>query len=351
IQRGFDSRASQLGELGFALRSAANEFGAYPDNFSELYSLGYITNPCTFFNPGDSDSPPGDITNDIPNGADSAQVSFAYLAAGLPVTGLPANTVLFMDNSPDNNGGMGRWAYYHSGQLEFVPEPNYVLGAETFDVRDCPIERIRRGTTTFDFNFPFAAETNVVSGFAPNRLISTIEHGFTQEYADVFAAEGFGSTQNTVRAAVAASAVESLGRLAGPAGPVVLTAYLRFDTTVAAPSIPDSTIDRGGLDMLWYYQEFSSPSIRTQLSIGSTPYGPFLVGHPAFIECELLGGHPGGVPVRLRGVAQMTQTVNAETDHVMQLAYNNGVLLEVIPTSTPGRLIRSYVDCEAPTDL
>lgn len=351
ILRGFDARVSLIAELGNALRVAGEDLGSYPANFSDLYVLDYVSNPCLFYNPGDSDAPPSTINNNIPNSADSAQVSFTYAAGGLSVTGLPANTILFMDNTPDNNGGMGRWIYYHNGQLEFIPEPGYQLGAETFDVMDCPIERIRIGATNFDFDFPFAPETSVVSEFAPHHLRSTIEHAFTDEYAGIYASEGFGSIQNTVRASVAAVATESNGRVEGASGPVTVTAYLRYDTVVGAPTAPDSTIDRGGMDVLWNYQVFGSPASRIQLSVGSTPYGPFLVGHPALLECAIVEGTPGTVPVRLRGVAQMTQEVTAETDHTMQLVYNNGVLLEVFPTSVPGRRIDSFVDCEAPTDL
>ncbi|NOX58253.1 MAG: EF-hand domain-containing protein [Planctomycetes bacterium] len=92
----------------------------FPDDVIRLYSNGDIKSPRSFWNPGDSDPLPTDITNSVPNGAESAQVSFEYLLAGLTEDGLPGDTIAFRDNSPDNNAGLGINVARVNGVVELV---------------------------------------------------------------------------------------------------------------------------------------------------------------------------------------------------------------------------------------
>lgn len=99
---------SHLEQIDAALHSYADAHeGQFPPVFSALYPE-FISDPTVFWNPGDdlprAAPPPTTIDNDQPNAANSAQISFAYLGAGLTTDSDPG-AILVQDNSPSNNGG------------------------------------------------------------------------------------------------------------------------------------------------------------------------------------------------------------------------------------------------------
>ncbi len=95
-----------LRQIGQALQSYASaNAGKFPSSLSMLYPL-YVSNPDVFWSPGDKQPVPTSITNDTPDGVNSAQVSYRYLAASY-TTGCDPSTVLLVDSSLANNGGTG----------------------------------------------------------------------------------------------------------------------------------------------------------------------------------------------------------------------------------------------------
>ncbi len=95
-----------LRQIGQALQAyAAANGGQFPARLSMLYPA-YIADPAVFWNPGDRDPCPTAIDNDVPNGRNSAQVSYNYPAAAC-ASPCGAGVILVADNSLANNGGSG----------------------------------------------------------------------------------------------------------------------------------------------------------------------------------------------------------------------------------------------------
>ncbi len=103
-----ETARANLQQIGVALAAyaSANE-GRFPLRLSDLYPA-YLFDPKIFWNPGDNfpgDPPvPTMITNDIPDAANSSQISYVYLGAGY-TTSCHRDTILLQDNSLANNGG------------------------------------------------------------------------------------------------------------------------------------------------------------------------------------------------------------------------------------------------------
>ena len=98
---------SNLKSLGLSLYSYANENAStFPTTFSMLAGpkTGLYISPSMFWNPGDTDPRPFLIDNDIPNGANSTQISYTYLGGDID---RDAAAVVLYDNSPANNDGEG----------------------------------------------------------------------------------------------------------------------------------------------------------------------------------------------------------------------------------------------------
>jgi hypothetical protein len=101
---------------------AADNNGHFPSKLSLLYP-SYISNPSVFWNPGDAQAVPTAITNDLPDKANSAQVSYWYLGAAY-TTACNPGTVLLVDNALRNNGGTGINVVTADYQVEYyAPSP------------------------------------------------------------------------------------------------------------------------------------------------------------------------------------------------------------------------------------
>ena len=97
---------SHLQQIGAALLTyAADNLGHFPPKLSMLYPAR-ISDPTVFWNPGDKNPCPTTINNDLPNAANSAQVSFRYLGADYTTACNPL-VVLALDNSLSNNSSTG----------------------------------------------------------------------------------------------------------------------------------------------------------------------------------------------------------------------------------------------------
>ena len=92
-----------------------------PDDLLQLWEQGYLAAPRTFWNPGDSDPMPTDITNSVPNAINSTQISFEFVVPGANLATLPYDAVLLRDNTPDNNGGAFIYVITADGKLSTDP--------------------------------------------------------------------------------------------------------------------------------------------------------------------------------------------------------------------------------------
>ena len=122
--------------------------GVLPADLIELWDSGWLEAPRSFWNPGDSDPLPTDITNSVPNGIDSALISYSYMGAGLNVFETPGATLTIADNSVDNNAGLGVFAGTLRGQVDWIPDcAGDVDNDERVDWRDLLIVFVHLGLT------------------------------------------------------------------------------------------------------------------------------------------------------------------------------------------------------------
>lgn len=98
---------SKLRIIQRALQIYANDHdGLLPPALSLLYPE-YVPRPTDFWDASDNDPPPATIDNDVPNAANSAQISYEYFGAGLNLDTIPYTTVLVRDSTLANHGGNG----------------------------------------------------------------------------------------------------------------------------------------------------------------------------------------------------------------------------------------------------
>jgi hypothetical protein len=117
-----EAARANLVQIGQALHAYAGDNGGqFPAKLSLLYPA-YISDAAVFWNPGDPNPAPATITNDLPNQANSAQISFHYRGAGYNTTS-PPQLVLVSDNSLANTFGSGIIVLTADNQADFyVPE-------------------------------------------------------------------------------------------------------------------------------------------------------------------------------------------------------------------------------------
>lgn len=94
--------------------------GYLPDDPYSLWSQELITCPRLFWHPGDPQPQPTSIVDSMLNGPESAQISFEYFGAGVRISDHP-DTIIWRDNSPDNNAGVGWRSVALSGAQSFEP--------------------------------------------------------------------------------------------------------------------------------------------------------------------------------------------------------------------------------------
>lgn len=113
---------AHLRRLGQALLMYAGDNEKLPDDLLKLWDQGYLQSPRSFWNPGDADPLPEDINNSVPDGENSARVSFDYPAAGLSLDNIKSDTIVLIDNTGDNNDGYGVLVLTGDWNVMFVPD-------------------------------------------------------------------------------------------------------------------------------------------------------------------------------------------------------------------------------------
>lgn len=102
--------------------------GFLPDSLFELFPSSALSSPRSFWNPGDINPMPTDITNTMPDTPNSANISFDFPAAGMSVAQLTPETIILQDNSSENNHGLGinivlrRALLNQAGGIQFIPD-------------------------------------------------------------------------------------------------------------------------------------------------------------------------------------------------------------------------------------
>jgi len=113
---------ANLRRIGQAMYIYANDnYESFPDDLMLLWEGRLVCWPENFWNPGDSDPMPTDITNSVPDAVNSTQISFDYLGAGL-TTNVAPDTVVLRDNTAANNGGFGRFVCLADSSVHFELE-------------------------------------------------------------------------------------------------------------------------------------------------------------------------------------------------------------------------------------
>lgn len=123
----------RMRQLWIGLCIYENEYGHGPSDPAELFPE-FVSDPLTFWHPGDFDPPPTTIDNSVPNAPNSARISFEWLASLTCGGDCGDNGFLIWDNSADNNGGY--FINRYSGIFETdpplaTPTPTAVAIAQT----------------------------------------------------------------------------------------------------------------------------------------------------------------------------------------------------------------------------
>ncbi len=280
------------------LRSAAvfdyapTNGGFLPDFASDLFLEGFISDPIAFYSNGDADPTPTTIDNDIPDGVNSSQISFSFPGAGIEVIGSQGSSVLFEDNSPSNNAGLGKYyATLSSSNIGFEPAVPRSFSQIALNVQQASETEIFTGgnppVAPYSFELPTDAVVN--SRVGPHRFDLRAEGTVTQEVLDVYMAEGFGNYFDSVQ--VLANGTISLPNtsIVGPASSnVEISAYIYMEALVSTPI--GSASDYGTiLASLTAYDNASPEVVQFQSGLSGSPdYGFSRMGDIAIVEYRIL---------------------------------------------------------------
>jgi hypothetical protein len=109
----------RMRQLKLAFDVYWNEHNVPPTDLVLLYPH-YVSNPRTFWHPGDSDPRPTTINNSIPNAQNSTRISFDWPLNGSGAEGA-GDTVFIQDNSAANNAGQFVNLLTRDGLIETDP--------------------------------------------------------------------------------------------------------------------------------------------------------------------------------------------------------------------------------------
>ncbi len=117
---------AHLRRLWFGVHVYAMENGGVaPSQLLDIHPIPFAKSPRNYWNPGDSDPMPTDISSNEPNTIDSARISFDYLVAAQNWDSMDPETIVIADNTSDNNAGYGVNVVNRRGFVRFVPIGTY----------------------------------------------------------------------------------------------------------------------------------------------------------------------------------------------------------------------------------
>ena len=344
----------------WTLRRAAIEYALddtidfnFPDQASQLFSQGYLDDPLAFYSNGDTDPPPTTIDNDVSNAANSAQISFDYLGGGQTLDG--PSTVLFQDNSADNNAGLGKYfTTIGSSAIGFEPaNPRTFVQIPKILSQASPGIILRQGQTSqqgFDFDLPPNAAIESLG--APHQFDLLAEGSTTQALLDVFVAEGF-SDRNTIAMNARGFLMLPDTAIIGPASTHVnVSAYLEMVAFISSPV--------GSEDVFAAVQanlglNSTAPSANASLNlVGNQDLGFGSLGSPVVVSRDIISPSDprfiaGLNSIELRLVAHLPITLDTSDEYDLRLAVAGIGVTLVDPNSTPGDFASVRVHALLPT--
>lgn len=303
--------------------------------------------PCAFYSPGDTDSAPTTIDNDVPDAENSAQISFTYLGNGLGTGDF--NAVIFEENDDAHNGGLGRFVAYGSGYVQFVPS-----SPRPFKDISLTLDACRRGTITrwpggtqddYEFNLP--PDTIMETSGKLRQLRMRHEGSISDSLLDVFDVEGWGTTHNSIQQSDAYRLLLPELTITGSGeGDVPVIFYHSFDSIVTLPLDNRDCSASVNLSVRWQdYQEV--PELRSDLGgaiilgYGIIQYESISVLDASEVQPGDSGYLPGLTSYRLRGVAQLTIHVPAHVEAYVNWSASQLVRRAVHPGIAAGDFLRA----------
>ncbi len=125
-----------LAWLRMALAVYANDNQDYWPLDLVAFHADFCVAPRTWWHPGDAQPAPAEIDNQQLGALNSAQISFEYFGAGFSENA-PDDFVVFRDNDPANNGGLGRLHVRRDFEVVYVPVcPGDATGEQVVNLAD-----------------------------------------------------------------------------------------------------------------------------------------------------------------------------------------------------------------------
>ncbi len=343
---------ARLRDLAFGVMLYANDHhDQWPDLASELYAGGYVSDPQSFYNPGDPDPVPTAIDNDTPDAPNSALISFDFPGAGGSASE-PPDTVMFADNTVANHAGLARCVVFADGHAELEPVWPHPFMSVQVDLTQEAAARMYRDATgqyePYAFDLPAGAFGQAV--VAPHRFELRSQGLLSQDVVDVFEAEGFDEV-NMYSPSSSAYVFLSDAELDGPAGPAqAVTVYTRFESTLTRT--PADGLDSSTLHIRLAWSD-GGPQVASFATVFLTGYGLFTAGDVVLVEEQVLGpSDPGYVPdavsMFVRGYAQLAVDVPVDTAGTLYLHASAALTQRLTPPESPERLGISELTVDLP---
>lgn len=346
---------SSLRQLGIGALIYSNDHSEhFPGLASELFTGDYVSDPRLFHNPGDVNPSPDTINNDVLNAPNSARISFDYFGAGH--TPSDPTLLLFADNTPANNMGLGRMAVYADTHAGFLPESPRVFQPITITLHDGSPTTIWRDDDpqyvphTVPFPPGFAAQAVV----APHRFQFSASSEINDTVHTVFNAEGYGSFNSVGAGQSVVLALSPQFTDADGTEQLPLTMYMAFSAVLSRES--STATDSVQLGTSWQSLGVElSDAIRADGTLAWGGFGLFRFGRVVLMEERLLlPGDPGYVAgmesVSVRGVMPLMIVVPRDVRQSMALITTSSLNTPIDP-STIGRAKRSVADVRLPVTL
>jgi hypothetical protein len=322
----------------------------FPDQASTLFSLNYINDPLAFYSPGDANAPPTTINNDVPNAANSAQISFAYPGAGQP-TGTPPDALLFVDNTPANNAGLGRLAVQFDGRTVYLPESPHPLGTIHVPLRDSSPSTFRpagQPAVPYAFSPPTGSVTDAVAG--AHRSQFALRATIDASTSDAFEEKGWGDVNTFAQSSLAGLLFPEM-EVTGPPGAVTapLAVYAAFEARLGRAA--DSRFASARFLHMLLHAAFSGETTRSQPSavLGED----VMIVAPPYVILEWRPLSPdedgyvaGGQTAFIRGVVKLVVDVPVGVDGTLALQSSAGTQHSLAPDESPQSEVASYLQTE-----
>lgn len=320
----------------------------FPALASQLYHPDYVTDPTTFYSPGDSNDPPTTIVGDVPDAPDSAAISFDYPGAGQSTGGNPSS-LLFVDNTDANHAGLGRAAVYFDGRTTFLPSSPHPLGTIHTTLRPSTPATFRpAGQPAQPYNLPIPPGTVGDTESGAHRAVIALHSAPDASTAAAFAEKGWGAV-NVASASGSTFLVFPELRLTGLPAPstTAVSVYAAFTARLARSGA--GPIDNASMGHYLLFSDFDGATTRAQTFVALTEIGPVTLAPTVIFEHRPLApGEPGYIPgaqtALLRGIVRLEIDVPAMTYGTLAFSTSGSTYQRLAPGETPQSQLASRVE-------